>query len=523
MLAGSLTPLDADLMGRYDPARVERHVTALAGSTPTSAIEYLLAGLHDCNVSAVQHPVDVTVSGAGDVYFSLAGRDAPVAAVALPFSGATPPEGLVAPLQVGFADVAQHGAAVLLTSRPAASDLHEATTRGAAALIYIAGDVANAATALEAPTPSGSASLPAIAIGQAAGDGYVTLAESGPVTVRLRVAMMARVERLATLVAAVPGLDGGSHYIVAGAPIVTGNGERGGLGAAILLECCRALASVRARLQRGARLLWWPGGEVAGAAAGAYVQHAWSELVAHAGIFIDFATGQPGDATWAGHPQLRWLAESTWRDSGIERISWHMPPRTPAAAPFAAAGIPTLAVNPEATPPTSLLLLLGRLCSYPLLPIDHVAAARMFEAEVLDRAAPLADEIDLAPLRVAASAWRAAAERCQLVALHAAQGDASNLEEGLALLNALTDRVNRLLIPGHYRAGDRYQVSALGADLLPGLAPTSLTSGARRSHLETSDRPARYHRERNRLADAFREACRVTTEALEALERLGMT
>lgn len=515
MLPGSLTPLETDLAGRFEPARVARHLSAMAAQPPTRLADYVLETLRAYDVSITHHQPRLVHTNATDVYFSLARRDAPVEAIALPYSSATPPEGVVAPLHIAARGTTPGGAILLLDAPPSPSAIAVAAIGGAAGVVYISDDIVES----DAPDDGGhEAPIPAVAIGRAAGEGYLALAESGPVSVRLRVTRESRTETLSIPVAAIGGTESPARYIVAG----THGAPTGSLrGAATLLECCRVLASERARLRRGLRLLWWPANDRLGAAPQWYVGEAWHDLVSHAGAYVELDGAPTNSATAArieGHPQWRWVAQTTAREAGIERVMWHAPPASPASAAFAAAGIPTIAPGYGVNAPPLDLLLLARLCVYPVPPTDLVGVARALESRVLEHAASSTEELDLGPLRARASTWRATAERLQLVALHTAQGDATNLEEGLELLREVTDRLNRLLVPLQFRAGDRYVPTPLADDLLPGLASEVQSPAGRRPKAGWEARL----RERNRLGDALGEATRLANDALNALSNLGI-
>lgn len=519
MLPGSLTPLEADLARRFEPARVARHLAAMAAQPRTSVADYVLDTLRDYDVSTTRHQPRPVRSSATNVYFSLARREAPVEAIALPYSGITPQEGVVAPLHIPASNAAPDGAILLLDTPPSPSAIASAASAGAVGVVYITGDRADSGAlddfGHEAP-------IPAVAIGPAAGEGYLALAESGPVSVRLRVTRESRTETLSIPVASIGGTESPARYIVAG----THGAPTGSFwGAATLLEFCRVLASERARLRRGLRLLWWPTSDRPTATPQWYVEQAWYDLVSHAGAYVELADAPTNSATTArieGHPQWRWVAETTAREAGIERIAWQAPPGRPTSAAFAAAGIPTIALLYGANAPPLGLLLLARLCSYPLPPVDLTGVARVLETRIIEYATSSTEELDLGPLRARASAWRATAERLHLVALHVAQGEATNFDEGLEVLREVTDRLNRLLIPLQYRAGDRYRSAPLVDDLLPGLAPrvpmALPSTGAPHAAADWETRL----QERNRLGDALGEATRLANDALEALSELGI-
>lgn len=513
MPLASVTPLEADLAAHLDATRVSDHAKALSARSPETIADYVVSTLGDYAIPVTQQRIHRLVSHPGEVYLSLARRDAPVEAVAAPYSGTTPPEGLVAPLHIAARGPGPPGAIVLLTSPPTASTLAEAVASAAVGLVYIMSDER------EAVGPSGdgagAVTIPVVAIGEAAGEGFVALAESGPVVVRLRVAPETATNALVTPIVALAGAGNTPAYIMAGA--------RGTWGTATLLECCRALALEHGRIRRGVRLLWWPADEPGVEATHRYVTDSWPDLVVHAGAYLELTgarAGRPPTVRIAGHPQLRWLAEATADDAGVQRIEWQTAARSPGCAPFAAAGIPAISVDCAPAALRSALLLLCRLCSYPLLPFDFLGVARSIEARVLHGGTTATDDVDLVPLRSRASTWRAAAERLQVMALHVTQGEATNLEEGFQLLNEVTDRINRHLVPHLYRAGDRYVTAPLADDLLPGLAGAGAAALDQDRGRADQDWAART-RERNRLGDALREATRLTDDALESLRELG--
>jgi hypothetical protein len=338
-------------------------------------------------------------------------------------------------------------------------------------------------------------------------------------------------------------------------------GSSGLAGVAVLLELCRVLASQAGRLRRGVRLAWWPRG-AALEAAGWYADHAWEELGARAVAYVDLGDSGDGRATDAAAeevarggevrvaPALRSFVELTLRDGRDSPIRTHpsfIPSRS--AVPFARLGLPVLALaagegRDEPVPPdadaqsarlreevASHVPPLARLCTYPILPLDHLATARAIEARLGDLLPPAGDTTDLAPLRARATAFRVAAERFGLATLHLAQGSSTNYEEGLTEVNRALLRLNRELAPllGHGASALDPSLSHDAPVLLAGLAAVlaNANPAGERMTGEDDEAAAAYRRrmaairERNRLLDVLNRATATIDASLATLRPLG--
>lgn len=563
-MLGALTPFEEDLLAALDPAALVNHLTRLrelrdlagAGGGRDRIATYIRSSVRSWRVPLAFHRFNVGLSVPRAVRFTLARRNAPVDAIAHPYSGSTPPDGLTADLRVtALAD--QHsltGCIALLDATPTPTTVAQALARGALGQVYISPDDILHPVAV-AGLDGALVATPVITIGRAAGEGFLALCAAGPTPVNLQTTVewrrQQRIVPVATL--AGHGQDERDNILLVGAT--------GLIATASLLELCRVLAPHTRRLRRGLRLAWWPQTVAPGAGATWYATHAWEELRAGTAVYLDLqAPGSPpetGDAlqaTYYASPGLHWFAETTLHDGGATHTTVATPLPATAGA-FTGLGLPVLAlahlaarddqpaVELASTTPTGNsdtgaassevahvawatshhLLWLARLGAYPVLPFDLVALARALETRLHDLLASADDAPDLAPLRPRATAFRAAAERLHLTALHLAQTDATHYEEGLTSINHTLRQVNRLLLPLLHHAGDRYAPCVPATSLLPSL------TAAQEAHTSATQPEAAYHyhlallRERNRLLDALNDATAGLEEGLVALRALGIS
>lgn len=498
-------------------------------------------------VPLVLHRFDALVNVAREARLTLARRDAPVEAIAHPWSGSTPPDGLTAELAATVLDGDDlTGRIALLDGPPTPATTAAVAGRRAVAQIYISPDETLRPVAL-APSDTDAAPVPTpvVSIGRAAGEGFRALCAAGATPVRLQASTVWHRRRLVLPVATLSGVEEPRDFILAGAaPPMTPDGTPAVMDAACLLELCRVLAPQQGRLRRGLQLVWWPAGAAPVAGAGWYADSAWEELGRHAAVYVDLRglgqgrTPQRGVRTAAA---LRLFAETTLRDAGVARPAWVGSLPEGNAAPFARLGLPALSLAGDGAggmseqdgvdstrlvrDATSQALILARLCTYPLLPFEPVATARAIEARLREIVEATDDASKLAPLPARATACRATIEQLQLAALHIAQGTSTNYEEGLEGANRALRRLNRVLLPLLHRAGDPYTaLPGRALHLLPGLdSALALASGGR----DGDDEATLHHlreatmRERNRLVDALNAATAIVDEALVALRSLG--
>ena len=576
-MPGVVTPLEEDLLAAVDRDELARHLARLdegggevvppAGRDPHAA--YIAACLREWGVPFVLHRFEILVEAAPLAHLTLARRTTPVAAAVYPRSDLTPPDGITAELRATSLDTAAgddvRGFIALLDGPPSPAGVTALAALGAVGQIYIGpGDPSSPGVAAgrAGSTPGGAETRvvgPVVSIDRAAGEGFRALCAAGPAAVRLRVTPAPRLRRLVLPVATLKGVGEPHDFILVGA---TGerNSSSSPAGVAVLLELCRVLASQAGRLRWGVRLAWWPRA-AALEAAGWYADHAWEELGARAVAYVDLGDSGDGRATDVAAeevarggevrvaPALRSFVELTLRDGRDSPIRTHpsfVPSRS--AAPFARLGLPALALaggardeplSPDADGQSSRLREevashvppLARLCTYPILPLDHVATARAIEARLGDLLLPAGDTTDLAPLRARATAFRVAAERFGLATLHLAQGSSTNYEEGLTEVNRTLRRLNRELAPllGH-GAGAldpslSHDAPALLAGLAAALAPVN-PAGDRMTD-EDDEAAAAYRRrtaairERNRLLDVLNRATTTIDASLAILRPLG--
>ncbi len=543
-MTGTLTPLEEDLLAALDPREIAAYQQILTASLPTPgdeaaqdrAVAFIRRKLRSWGVPTTIHRFDALVSVPGPARLSLARRDAPVPALVLPYSPATPAGGLVAELRAATPDTAADGdlagMVALIDGPPTAATVARIAAWGAVAQVYIAA----AETLVPVPVAAadgGPAPTPVVTIGRAAGEGFLALGAAGATPVRLSVETGWARCQLALPVATIRGVEEPETFVLLGAsgPAPGAGGE----AAACLLEFCRVLAEQAGRLRRGVRCAWWPQGALPATGPRWYTEHAWEDLGRHAACYVELATAEGRQlahlAAWGG-VALRPFAESALRDGGVRAVAWDTgAARIDTLGPFARRGLPALrlAVG-QAGALGAGVPTVARLCTVPLLPCDVVATARAIEARLRAILAVNGDALDLAPLRARASAFLAASERLQLGLLHIAQADSPHYEEGLELGNRALRRLDRLLVPLLHHPGDPYATPTTDVStgsvhsnaLLPGL-DTVLTAAA----ADGDDLPEGLRLRadaigaRNRLLDALNAGVEVSEEVLAALRPLG--
>ena len=367
------------------------------------------------------------------------------------------------------------------------------------------------------------APTPVIAIGRAAGEGFLALCTAGPTAVRLTATAAWETRRAQCVVATIAGADEPHDYLLLGAPTPPAAGLDGD-AAACLLELCRIAALHGGRLRRGLRCIWWPGGAMPAGPLWYTEQH-WADLARHAWghVALHDAARDPGNSGWA-EVHLRHFAEAALRDGDASRPRWSPAPPLADLAPFARLGLPTLALNAQPDTLSTLLPLVARLCTTPLPPIDLPALTRAIQERIVATLDALGDRLALSPLRDRAAALHVAAERLQIALLHLAQADSTNDEEGIALANRLIRRLHHLLLPALRHPGDPHAAVPSSTDApLPGLAPALAYAALPepRSGREAANLRAAALRERNRLSAALDSSAAAIDETLAMLRPLG--
>lgn len=532
-MPGGATPLEEDLLAALDSGAIALYRAGLAAAFAAGRAEgrdrtvaFLRGQLRGWDIPVVVHRFAAPVSRPGPARLSLARRDAPVAAVTLPYSAPTEPTGLVAELRavIPGEETALAGAIALVDALPTPALVARLTEQGAVAQVYISvGETPEAPIAVS-DRWGGAAPIPVIAIGRAAGEGFLALCAAGATPVRLHAEVTRATRRFLLPVATIKGIDEADTFILVGAPGPTPTD--GGEAAACLLELCRVFAMQAGRLRRGVRFVWWPQGATALTGPLWYVDDAWAELRQRAACTIAL-TPLPEDggvpvAPWA-EDTLRVFAEGALVDGGWELIDWAaVPPVDGEQAAFARLGLPGLRLPAaERDRLNACVVPLARLCTAPVLPFDFVAQARALVARV-EAVGAAVPGLDFAPLRARAGAFQAAANRLQVALLHIAQGDSPSYEEGVELGNRLLRRLHRLLLPTLRHAGDPYAtvLPPLNAyPLLPGLDAVLVSGEAAPD--EREHRHVTAIRERNRAIDALDEAVLALDETLTALRPLG--
>lgn len=528
-MPADLTPLEEDLLATLDRRELARYREVLGTALPETgnqgehdrAGEYVRGKLRSWGIPFTTHRFEALVGVPGEARFSLARRDAPVQAIVHPYSAATPPGGIVAELRPTSPDRPDDlaGTIALIEGEPDGAIVARIAARGALGQVYISPDEALRPIAVPGDW-GGAAPTPVIGIGRATGEGFLALCSAGATAVRLAASVTWQPRRAQFAVATIAGADEPRDYLLVGAASPPTPGATGD-AAACLLELCRVAAQHAGRLRRGLRCVWWPGGCAPAAGPLWYADHAWEDLGQHAWghVALVDAARPTGLAGWP-EVHLRHFAEAALRDGDRARPRWAAAPPLADVLPFARLGLPTLALDTRPDELSSLLPVITRLCTAPILPLDAPALARAVQERIGATLDALGDRLDLGPLRARASALYAAAERLQIALLHLAQGDSTNDEEGYEIANRLVRRVQRLLLPALRHPGDPYAAGVDPAAPLPGLAPALAYAALPEPHADLDLRAAAI-RERNRLLDALNAATAAIDDGLTTLRALG--
>jgi len=530
-MPGGVTPFEEDLLAALDPRALDLYRAGLAAALDEGAgegrdrtVAFLRGQLRGWGIPTIVQRFDAQVSVPGAARLSLARRDAPVAARPFPYSAPTPPEGLVAELRAANAgdDASLAGAIALVDAPPTLALIADLMARGAVAQVYIGADEVPTTPLAATDRWGAPIATPVIAIGRAAGEGFLALCAAGPTPVRLHAELGWKTQRLLLPVATIKGADEPDHFVLVGAP--GPSAADGGEAAACLLELCRLFAANAGRLRRGIRFVWWPQGATAISGPLWYTDHAWTELRARSVCALTLTLeSEPGIApvaAWA-EETLRAFATRALADGGWDLVDWsNSPPYGGEQGAFARLGLPVLRLPAAGQARLDACVVpLARLCTAPLVPLDLLALSRAVAARIEAVAADV-PEIDLLALRGRAEALVAATERAQIALLHIAQADAPSYEEGLELGNRLLRRIGQVLLPSLRHMGDPYALAATAPHtypLLPGL-DAFLVQAVPAEHAARRDRAIR---ERNRAIDACGEAILAIDEALLGLRPLG--
>jgi hypothetical protein len=487
--------------------------------------EYVRGKLRSWGIPFTTHRFEALVGVPGEARLTLARRDAPVSAIIHPYSAATPPTGIVAELRPASPDLPDDltGSIALIEGEPDGATVARIASRGAVGQVYISPDETLRPVAVPGDW-GGAARTPVIGIGRAAGEGFLALCSAGTTAVRLAASVTWQPRRAQFAVATIAGADEPRDYLLIGAGSPPAPGMTGD-PAACLLELCRIAAQHAGRLRRGLRCIWWPGGIAPAAGPLWYADHAWEDLGQHAWGYIALhAAARPTGLTGWPEVHLRHFAEATLRDGDHARPRWATAPPPADVLPFARLGLPTLALGTRPDELPTLLPVIARLCTAPLLPLDAPALARTVQERISATLDALGDRLDLGPLRARAAALYAAAERLQIALLHLAQADSTNDEEGIEIANRLVRRIQRLLLPALRHPGDPYAAgTAMPTAPLPGLAPALAFAALPepRTDSDALQLRAAAFRERNRLLDALNAATTAIDDGLATLRTLG--
>ena len=384
------------------------------------------------------------------------------------------------------------------------------------------------------------------------------LQEHGRVTVRLVTDVKTGWVRSRLPEARITGLGTSAEFVLVGGHYcswdvgITDNAT----GDACLLEMARVLWERRGDLKRNVRLCWWPGhshGRYSGSTW--YADTFFADLAEHCLAYHNIDSPGVRGATMyiARHTTAeveRFCRAVIERVTGQANAPVHRPSRA-ADQSFLANGVPSFSAYPflpdghadrrpwtggsanawwwhtefdtldKADPEilaldtrVSLAAVL-ELVDAEVLPFNHVDTGREIREFVALLATAVGPHLDLAPVLTACDAFLRAAEH-----LEAAKGRVSGAAVGR--LNAALVRISRVLTPVIYSGSGRFHhdpaewspiMRATGQYTLPGLSRAAALPDLA-GQPEFGFLRAQVVRERNRLADALREATRLAEEAL---------
>jgi hypothetical protein len=163
---------------------------------------------------------------------------------------------------------------------------------------------------------------------------------------------------------------------------------------------------------------------------------------------------------------------------------------------------------------TIYTLLLYRLCTLPILPLEYAAVVSELSAVVADLRAKAGDHLDLAPVADELSRLETAVDRLQKAITAADTTD----EQTSAALNRCLVRVGHGLIPIDYTTSGPFDHDgAVPTRPLPALQPATTLSTMDAESDAYHFLVTRLVRERNRIVQGLREATAVVDETLADL------
>ncbi|HLJ61387.1 MAG TPA: M28 family peptidase [bacterium] len=445
---------------------------------------------------------------------------------------------------------------------------------GAAGSVWIAGTYLHEralSPVWGTPTPETARLLPttpSVSVTGHEGARLRDLAQAGPVEVHLDTRVYRGWKQLPCLVgdlrAAQAGSDAETFVMFSGHVDSWYYGAMdNGTANATMLEVARVLGARRADLRRGFRVAFWSGHSHARYAGSAwYADHFWHDLhdrcVAH--VNVDSVGGRGATVLSEGNSmgELREFASDVIEQLAGQRLS----PRRYGRAgdqSFWGHGIPSLLMLLSEQPaehadPVLLALhhqisggvgksggpgwwwhtpddtvdkidpaflkrdaeiyavLLYRLCTAALLPIDHGPVLADLHDTVRDLQAACGDRVDLSPVARELAALRSTVEELR------ARAAAAATDAEASAINRARMGISRMLIPVDYtRTGQFDHDLAVPTSPLPGLQGAHRLASLSPGTDEYEFLLTRLVRERNRTAFAVREARRAADEALAQL------
>ena len=426
------------------------------------------------------------------------------------------------------------------------------------------------------PTPETAPLLPktpSLSVTGAEGSRLKGLLERGPVRARMETTVYRDWKQLPCLIGDL--LPEGNGPEAATFVLLSGHVDSWYYGAmdngtanATMLEVSRLLAARRGRLRRGFRVAFWSGHSHARYAGSAWYADAhWQDLYDHcvAHVNVDSVGGKGATVLSEGNSmaELRAFASDVIEQIAGQRLSARRYGRAGDQS-FWGHGIPALLMALSEQPPehadpvllalhqqisggasasgglgawwhtpedtidkidpaflkrdaTIYVLLLYRLCSAPLLPLDFAATVGDLARGIGEIQATCGTHVDLSPVSSQVAALDAAV--CRLGERLGALRSQRALSDGTAWrINRCLMRVSRALIPVDYtRSGPFDHDLAVPIPPLPGLQPAARLAGMAVGTDEYEFLRTRLLRERNRIVFALREAARAVEETLAAL------
>jgi len=309
---------------------------------------------------------------------------------------------------------------------------------------------------------------------------------------------------------------------------------------AAMLEAARVLAPQRKRLRRGLRLAFWSGHSHGRYSSSAwYADTNWLDLHRRCLVHVNIDSVGAIDADDFGTnsmPQTAGVAQWAVRQVAGAELDAHRVGRNSDQS-FLGAGVPSILGSLSRqrdgtlgwwwhTPHDTLdkidaarlerdtrvfVLVLDRILTDPVVPLDYAAAARDLREQLETLAAAVGGALDLSPAVTAASRLETLCARLGRAAARAGGG------AGAAAINDCIHALGRQLVPATYTASGAYAHDpALETTFLPGLQAARTLAALDADSDEAKFLRVDLVRARNAVADAIQQGCRTVDAWLAA-------